>query len=41
MIGAVVLLMGVLLIWIGITGRGAQFWKAVFGADFKPLGFTS
>jgi hypothetical protein len=39
MIGGIVLLLGILLIWIGATNRGAAFWKAVIGGDFKPLGF--
>lgn len=39
MIGAVVLLIGILFVWIGVTGRGGDFWKAVFGGSFKPLGF--
>ena len=39
MIGAVVLLVGALFIWISVTNRANDFWKAVFGATFKPLGF--
>jgi len=41
MIGAIVVLIGLLLIWVGVTGRGGDFWKAVFGTAFKPLGFGS
>jgi len=39
MIGGIVLLIGILLVWIGATDRGAQFWAAVFGRPFTPLGF--
>ena len=39
MIGGIILLMGILLVWIGATNRGQNFWKALFGGDFKPIGF--
>jgi len=41
MIGAVVLLIGILFVWIGVTGRGGAFWQSIFGSAFKPLGFGS
>lgn len=39
MIGGIILLIGILLVWVGTTDRGAKFWEAVFGGAFKPLGF--
>lgn len=39
MIGGIILLIGILLVWIGATNRGASFWNNVFGGAFKPLGF--
>jgi hypothetical protein len=41
MIGAIILLLGILLVWIGATDRGAKFWEALFGKPFTPLGFGS
>ena len=40
MIGAIILLVGILLIWISATNRSNAMWQAVFGAAFKPLGFS-
>lgn len=39
MIGAIVVLTGLLLIWVGLTDRGNSMWNAVFGKVFTPLGF--
>jgi hypothetical protein len=39
MIGGIILLVGILLVWVGATDRGASMWRAVFGGAFKPLGF--
>jgi hypothetical protein len=41
MIGGIILLIGILLVWIGATNRGSSMWNAVFGGEFKPLGFGS
>lgn len=38
MLAGVVILLGVLLLWLGFTGRGNDFWTAVVGKEFKPLG---
>ncbi len=38
MIAGVVILLGVLLLWIGFTGRGNDFWQSLTGMEFKPLG---
>jgi len=39
MIGGIILLVGILLVWIGGTNRGAKFWNATLGQAFKPIGF--
>jgi hypothetical protein len=39
MIGGILLLMGILFVWIGVTDRGQAMWKAIFGEGFKPIGF--
>lgn len=38
MIAGVVILLGVLLLWIGGTGRGNNMWQALTGFEFKPFG---
>jgi hypothetical protein len=40
MIAGIITLIGVLLMWVGITGRGNDMWKAVFGGEFKPFGYS-
>jgi hypothetical protein len=39
MIGGIILLIGILLVWVGATDRGASMWQSVIGSAFKPLGF--
>jgi hypothetical protein len=38
MIPGVLILMGILMLWISFTNRGASMWKAVTGGDFQPFG---
>lgn len=41
MIGAIVILTGILLFWVGFTNRGKAAWQAIFQTAFTPLGFGS
>jgi hypothetical protein len=38
MIAGIFGLLGILLLWVGFTGRGNDMWKAVTSMEFKPFG---